>query len=71
LDVVQDQLEKAAAKNVQVIRAQSAVLEVEPTGFCLFCEEVVGTTRWCGALCRDLWERDRKKHAKLQAQARL
>lgn len=29
----------------------------EATGYCLFCDEVVGAGhRWCDALCRDQWE---------------
>lgn len=31
------------------------------TGYCLFCDEPVGTgQRWCDAECRDGWEADHK-----------
>jgi predicted nucleic acid-binding Zn ribbon protein len=64
-------MEGAVDDHIDAIRAQSAVLEVQPTGFCLFCEEVIGTSRWCDAACRDMWEKEREKHAKLEAQARV
>jgi predicted nucleic acid-binding Zn ribbon protein len=72
IDAMQNQIELAAAKNLAAVRAQSAVLEVAPTGFCLSCEAVVtDDSRWCDAVCRDRWESERKRNAKLQAQARV
>jgi predicted nucleic acid-binding Zn ribbon protein len=72
VDTMQIQLDKVADSNIDAIRARSAVLEAAPTGLCLFCEaEVANDSRWCGPDCRDMWEDERKRNAKLQAQARV
>lgn len=37
-------------------------IEVEETGYCLFCGEPLPKgKRWCDADCRDQWEKERRK----------
>ena len=37
---------------------QKRPTEPQPTGRCLDCDEIVGDEqRWCGAPCRDAWEK--------------
>jgi hypothetical protein len=68
VDVVQLLVDDAVTSRVENIRARSAVLEVQPTGVCLFCEaEVANDSRWCDAFCRDRWADERKRREKLQA----
>jgi predicted nucleic acid-binding Zn ribbon protein len=72
VDLAQQQVDHIVSSYIQNIRAQSRVLEAQPTGFCLFCEaDVANDSRWCDAYCRDRWEAEREKDAKLQAQARV
>ena len=64
-DEAQQKLEVIQDSVIDNIRAKSLVLEVQPTGYCLFCAaDTPNGARWCDAFCRDGWA-ERKKNAKL------
>jgi hypothetical protein len=45
------------------LRKKADAVDVEPTGWCLYCGETVSSSRrWCDAAHRDAWEKERKAH---------
>lgn len=53
----------AALRNRQHgARIEVSAVPAEGAGFCLYCgTDVDSHRRWCGADCRDLWQRDQQR----------
>ena len=61
-DVGNYYVEQATLAAEEAIRWKAGKLEVDPTGFCLSCEESLPEgIRWCNADCRDDYFKYKKK----------
>lgn len=64
---VMDESDQATMREMQDTEAALKVRKPEAggyTGYCAFCgDDVDLPRRWCGAECRDAWEREQKQRA--------
>lgn len=67
LDRVDKDLEMLTNAALDEISRKANQKEVKATGRCLYCEEPLDTPgkRWCGAECRDRWEKENKRFSRI------
>jgi hypothetical protein len=65
LDVAseREELERTLAQTIRKPEGPIA------TGRCLYCDDITGEARWCGAECRDDWVQERARRARSRLRA--